>query len=382
MSKLKTSTIRTYLEFALMYILISISLVTTLFLVYKGLLSESNSFAEFYNNFVAKWDVKHYINIAKNGYQTTGEDQLLLVFFPFYPICIRILHTITRIDYALCASVISNICAYCSMIMLYKLVLLDYDKDTAYNSVKFYILFPFTFFIFTKMSEGLFLLLLFSTIYNMRKKRYITAGVLGYMLALTRLPGLAVGVIMLTETIFSFCKDIKGKHFTLKKYITRIVMMFTTLCGFLTYLLINYVLHGNPLQFLTYQQSNWSQKFMHPFFIISLVKSQISELYDIGFNLGVGYGNMIAAIFVIAAAIFALFKMKISYSIYTFIYFIVCFSSSWLLSGPRYSLGAFPMFIALGILTVKNKTANTIVTALCCMMMVFFGLLYIPGFLY
>lgn len=371
-----------YIKIALMYLLVSVGLVVTIYILKSRDPDYYYSFLSYYDTFASKWDVSHYLSIAENWYAASGNDALLIVFFPFYPICIRILHTITTLDYRICASIISLVCGFFSTIMLYKLVLLDFNKKTAYYCTKFYLLYPFIFFIFTKMSEGLYMLLLFSTIYNLRKKRYLLSGVLGYMLALTRLPGLAVGVIMLTETIIPLVKDLKEKKFLFINYYKQILMMLMTLYGFCTYLLINYYIHGNPFQFLIYQKSNWQQTFRGPLFAFKTAIEQITRNYDLEFKIGVGVGNIIAMVIVLAAVGYALYKFRVSYAIYTFVYFIVCYSPSWLLSGPRYSLGAFTIFMALGILARKYKILNALMTILFPLIMIAFCMLYIPGYMY
>lgn len=36
-----------------------------------------------------RWDAPHYLQLAEQGYKATGEDRLLLVFYPLYPWVIR-----------------------------------------------------------------------------------------------------------------------------------------------------------------------------------------------------------------------------------------------------------------------------------------------------
>src|SRR3989442_15600924 len=37
-----------------------------------------------------RWDATHYQNIAQHGYQAIGEARFLLVFFPLYPLLVRL----------------------------------------------------------------------------------------------------------------------------------------------------------------------------------------------------------------------------------------------------------------------------------------------------
>ena len=50
---------------------------------------EMLSFSQTFNSLWVKWDARHYLKIAQQGYVNTGDDRLTLVFFPLYPWLIR-----------------------------------------------------------------------------------------------------------------------------------------------------------------------------------------------------------------------------------------------------------------------------------------------------
>src|ERR1700756_1277649 len=89
------------------------------------------------------WDTPHYIDIAKKGYSntTTGERYLFIVFFPLYPLLIR-LFALSSKNYVLSALIVSNL-AYCvSAFYLYRLTLLDYPKEIALRATFYFSIFP------------------------------------------------------------------------------------------------------------------------------------------------------------------------------------------------------------------------------------------------
>jgi len=203
------------------------------------------------------------------------------------------------------------------------------------------------------------------------------------MVALTRLPGLSVGVIMLYETIYSFVKAVKSHTFKAPVLVKKIVMMITTALGFITYLGINYYLYETPFQFMTFQKENWHQSFVGITNTFNtIINSQLLGPYELEFKIGVGVLNLVAMILVFVGFLFAIYKWKISYALYTFVYWIVCFSSSWLLSGPRYALGAFTMYMLFGYLAHRYKVADWILTILFPIIMCGCAYLYFPGFMY
>ena len=54
-------------------------------------------------------DSQHYLNIAEHGYVNTGDDRLLIVFFPLYPLLVRGVHFIVQ-NYLVSGLIVSNLC--------------------------------------------------------------------------------------------------------------------------------------------------------------------------------------------------------------------------------------------------------------------------------
>lgn len=62
-------------------------------------------------NMFNHWDAPHYEAIAKNWYANTGDAANFIVFFPLYPILIRLL-TIDFNYSSLSALIVSNVCSF------------------------------------------------------------------------------------------------------------------------------------------------------------------------------------------------------------------------------------------------------------------------------
>lgn len=311
------------------------------------------SLSEFLYRAFTITDAKNYIKIAEYGYTTIGNDKYLLVFFPMYPLMIRILHTITFIDYSLCAFIISLFSSCASVVLLYKVSRIDYKEECATHIAIAYLMYPVMSFMLTALNEGVFMMFLLATVYCIRKKKYILAGLFGYLVALTRLPGLCIGALMLAETIQYIVYAIKKGTLSLKIVIKQCIMMFMTLMGLATYLLINYALYNDFFKFFDYQSEIWYQHVSNPIKVIFevIIKNQIIDR-----DLLVGYTNLIACIVILLSIIYSTIKkVRASYIFYMLVYFSVCYSASWILSGARYSIGAFVIFISLGIFLALHK---------------------------
>ncbi|MGZ3625286.1 MAG: mannosyltransferase family protein, partial [Ktedonobacteraceae bacterium] len=106
-----------------------------------------------------RWDVVAYVNIAHHGYTYLPDT----AFFPFWPLLehfggILLGNSIPN-SYYFAGLIIANICFYFVLVLLYRLLTVDFDPDTARRAL-FYIAFsPYAIFFFLGYTESLFLLL-------------------------------------------------------------------------------------------------------------------------------------------------------------------------------------------------------------------------------
>ena len=57
------------------------------------------------------WDTRHYVGIAQEGYTAVGDERLRLVFFPLYPLLMRLLSPLTGGDVFYAGLLVSLLCA-------------------------------------------------------------------------------------------------------------------------------------------------------------------------------------------------------------------------------------------------------------------------------
>ena len=143
--------------------------------------------------------------------------------------------------------------------------------------------------------------------------------------------------------------------------------------GLLGYLLINYLVTGNPFQFAIYQDMHWHQRFGYFFSTASIQFNQILTCINDAVAEKVGAVQKILGLW--GTNVFCFFgslglmiaagkKVRPSYSCYFLVYFFITMGVTWLLSAPRYLLVAFPLAFAITALVKENKWADRIVTAL------------------
>lgn len=302
----------------------------------------------------ANFDGVYYLLIAAKGYTVNAG------FFPLFPLSISIINFIfnpaaDRLPFEplqyFTAVVLVSLYFVLSLIVMFKLIKIDYKQDIAIWSIIFMLLFPTSFFYATIYSESLFLLLSLCSFYFALKKRWILAAFFGTLLTATRM----VGIAIIPALIYEFIKEEKSL-FKIKS-----IPLFFMPLGILSYMLFNFIKWGNAFYFI------WAQgNFQNNRSVTSLVFIPQTMYRYIKILLAVKpvQFEWWVAILEISIFIFTsilLFiawkkKIRISYLIFSLICFLIPVSSGTFTGLPRYSLTLFPIFIALAL--VKNKTVK------------------------
>ena len=177
-----------------------ISTALTFLLAYVSFVMNMDKFPESFTSIWTTWDAQQYIHIAESGYTSDKSDglHLLIAFFPFYPLLIKLFSFIFQ-NYVISGLVVSNIAYVISLFYLYKLVLLDFEKDTAFRAVIYISIFPTAYFLHAVYTESLFIALSIASFYYARNEKWAYAGVLGMLAAMTRITGIILLPILLVE---------------------------------------------------------------------------------------------------------------------------------------------------------------------------------------
>lgn len=302
-------------------------------------------------------DSGHYLDIARDWYLSEGSvDRLVqLVFLPGYPVIVRLFSAITG-DTLVAGLIVSALCFAGANVMLYKLVRLDADHDTALRAVKFLSLSPVVFFFVAPMSESLFLFCTLSCIYLVRRGKMLPGCLLGTYAAFTR----SLGVILLVPVFF----ELVQRRARFRDYLTVLLIPL----GFAAYCLINYLVAGDALKFMDYQHEHWNQQ-LGWFFNTAAYQTE-NAVYSFSQNkpnfFGLWLPNILAQLISLALMLFAVKKLRSSYTAYFLAYFIVAMGATWLLSAPRYITALFTVPVALAAVT-QNRRADICITALTCL---------------
>jgi len=299
----------------------------------------------------ANFDGAHYLLIAANGYTDNAG------FFPLYPLFIFFLTSIISPSAAiypfhpiqyLAVLFVSNLIFLLTLLMLYKLVSLDYQDSFPLLVIIFILIFPTSFFFASIYSESLFLLLSLLSFYFARTNKWFLASLCGGLLTATRL----VGIAIIPALIYEFVKK-EQSLFKLKS-----LYLFLSLSGILSYMLFNFLKWGDALYFIHAQGGFHNERSVDSIvFIPQTVFRYINILTTISpsiFEWWIAFLE-ISVFFFVSIMLFVAWKKKIriSYILFAFICLVIPASTGTFTGLPRYALVLFPIFIALAM--IKNK---------------------------
>ena len=303
-----------------------------------------------------RWDALHYVNLAELGYSGYIEDgkHLFLVFFPLYPWLMRLVSTLTGNTMA--AGLLISFLTYSGgCVYLYKLAAWELGKGAARRTVFFLSIFPYAFFFGGIMTEGLFFLTTAASLWYIRRHRWWLAGLFGVLAAMTRMHGILLVGAAAAELVES-----RG-HFDWKEIMRRLPALLLPVLGTLVYLALNWQVGGDPFAF-TVMQEHWSQGYCWIsdtlWYVLQNALSYPSQA--VRYQLWIPTIVMFPVFF--ALLLYARKRFRSMYVLYGFVYLVLNYSLSWLLSAGRYLSCALPFFLFAAALT-EGRRRLTILAA-------------------
>ena len=315
------------------------------------------------------YDYGWFMNIAAHGY---GFSRHAMAFFPLWPVAIWLFnHIFYYINTHIIAFILANLITLLDCWVFYKLVLIDYDKDTAYRAVKYFLFFPMSLFLASAYSEPLFLLGVLSSFYFIRQKQYVLSGLGGIIASGTRLVG---GIVLLPLVIEVIKQKVTRKNWW---KIPAILIAPLGLLGYMYFLKTHY---GDGIGFLhAYQNSDWQRAYGYDAF--QLFWKDIQTLYSFqGFRPNKIYFDAMmttgSVLLMTIVLILNIRKIRLSYFVYAIGIMLVPLFSDSLTSLNRYVLPVFPFFMVLGVLG-KRKWVDDLITVTFLVLLGLFTVMFI-----
>ena len=201
------------------------------------------------------WDAGHYIHISAYGYT----EEWRTAFFPLFPLCINVLTMVTH-NALVSGLLIADLAGLFLFVVLYQLVLEDFNQQVASRTVLYLALFPTAFFLAAVYTESLFLCLSLLCFYCLRHEKWWLAGIFGFCASLTRSAGLFL--------VLPFCYEyLRQRQFKLKKVDISLLSLSLVPAGVGSFALYCYFRFHDLLAF-SHAQVYWDRQFQFPWWAI------------------------------------------------------------------------------------------------------------------
>lgn len=291
----------------------------------------------------ANFDGEHYLSIAMFGYKEFEQ-----AFFPVYPALISFLSKSFSSDIfslllgsTLIGLLISNLSLILALIVLYKLIILDFPKKIAFSTILVYLFFPTSFYFASVYNESLFLLLSLSSFYFARKKNWFLASIFGFIAAGTRVFGFLIFPALIIEVFQQ--KEKKSKAF----WIILIPL------GLVFYMIYQYITVEDPLAFYNLQEKVGEQHQKGIVLLPQVYYRYINILTTVDSSQPIyqtAFLELVVGILFFLLPIYGYHKkIRLSYLFFAMMGFLLPSIQGSFSSLPRYVLILFPSFMALGI---------------------------------
>ena len=303
---------------------------------------------------MSRGDVAHYTTIAAAGYLHAPLDindprSKQFAFFPLHPLLLRLLPYVTK-DVVLWGAVISNLFFFLALVLLHKLTLaFGYDESVAKRTIFYLAAFPVSYFFSVPLTESLFVLLTVACFYAAKREHWWVAGVIGGLASATRI----TGILLLPALLLLSWQMYRTLH------VRKILGLLLIPSGLVAYSIHCWRLSGDALAFL-HSSAAWGRK-PSVFFLSPLIKWLMHPVpVADSWNIHLFHA---ATAFLAFFCIYVLVRRREwALTLYTSLSLFVALSSQILQSLERYTMGFFPVFIALAIAAKTERSDQSIRT--------------------
>lgn len=323
-----------------------------IFVLYRLPLSDTIYQINYWLNVWYNYDGHHFISLVRNGYGMdvvqNGHHNVQYAFFPLYPLAIKLVSlpaTFVLGDrlsiYIVAGVLVTTLSLIGAVYFLLQLARQLYDVDTGKRAAFLLLFFPAAIFLSAVYTESFFLFWVMGSFYFALRRNWLWAGVFGAGAAATRLVGVGMLVCLLIEFWLAYRNEWRLRW-------KEAIWILLVPCGFGFYLIYQWVMIGNPLQFLEAQKAwgrivdvvtieSLGKDFRRGFDFLHFNETMIAPMYD---GLAVVFGVVMAGVLA--------WKKLWGWAVYTLMVTLVSLASGTTVGSIRYVMAAFPAFLLLG----------------------------------
>lgn len=326
-----------------------------------------------------RWDGQWYLKIATEGYRT---DDGSAAFFPLYPWLVRITGWLAADRYIWAGILLSALFFLAALVLLHRLVRLDFHPEDAGRSVFYIAAFPMAFFFWAIYSESLFLFLAVGALLAARTHHWWLAAIAVSFAVWTRSLGLLLVLPVAWEMWLAYHPPLPADPRAMPPArpspwnITSLLLPFVSLAAFVWWAAL---IFGDALAPIK-AQTDWNRHFSWPWQTIAGAFTQALQTPFEYQPENQSWTYLAALMFALVVGVLALRWLRGSYSIYLWTGILFPLFSATprnpLLSYPRFLIVLFPAFIVLALIG-RNRYANQLITWLSILLLALYTIRFV-----
>ncbi len=311
-----------------------------------------------------RWDGQWYLKIATEGYRA---DDGSAAFFPLYPWILKVTGWLAGERYTWSGILLSSLFFLAALVLLHRLVRLDFHAEDASRTVFYLAAFPMAFFFWAIYSESLFLFLAVGALLAARSHRWWWAALAVSLAIWTRTTGLLLLLPLGWELWRAYHPPMPTDPRAMPParpptwHLGSLALPAVSLPGLLMWAWLSF---GDPLASLT-AQAGWNRGFSWPWETVANAWNAATQMPFTFQPENQSWTYLGALVFALVVGALSLRWLRGSYSLYLWAGILFPLFSATprnpLLSYPRFLIVLFPAFIALALVG-RNRYANQIIT--------------------
>ncbi|MEI8002042.1 MAG: hypothetical protein WCI50_11900 [Actinomycetes bacterium] len=298
------------------------------------------------------WDGAYYRAIAEHGYSGLG--RAALRFFPLFALTGRYLGAVLFGHGALALLVVANLSALGFGTLMHRLARRETGGvAVARRAAWFAALFPAAVVLVMGYADATALVLVTGCFLALRSERFATAGALGFLAALTRPLGVLLVVPALVE-VWRTRHDVDAPG-----WVRRAAAVVGPGLGLAVYgAWVQHTRGDAWLPFSVQQRPSLRGRFVDP--VTRLVRAAEDLVHGDRFGSGL---HLVWALVFLALLVVVARRLPASYTWFSAATLLVALSADNLDSLERYALGAFPLLLALALVTRRPQVERAVLVA-------------------
>jgi hypothetical protein len=253
------------------------------------------------------WDASWFVRVAQDGYPTSYEygpnGELLgstLAFFPGYPMVIRAVAAVTRIDHATAAIALAWVFGGIVAVLLCALATRLWNRRVALALVALVCVQPMSVVFTMAYSEPMFLALVLASLLAVHRDRWLLGGVLGLLAGLTRPTGVALALALIVAAVL----HVRNRDLGRRRFLAP-AGAFIACLGAPSYLLWVGNRVGDRSAWFNVQSAGWGTSTDYGVMVFRFVRDS--------FRAGDGWVQMSVALILVAAVLLALLSVYLMF---------------------------------------------------------------------